>query len=121
MTTATPIKTNTIYTVCLGFCACDGWEDDTNEDGSTNYDNQPTTSRTVTVVLPSGATPFDVYCRADGLIDLTEVEGELSAEGGMGVDGDGCSITFDGREYTVPYDSILSTTSWDEFEMSVVR
>jgi len=104
------------YTVSLGYCAED-WDDGVLEDGSPNFDTQPTTTRTVSVSLPADATPFDIYCEADTLIDDAEVQQELNAEGGSGLDGDGIAIVRNDTnvEYSCSFDSIQPTTGWDKF------
>ena len=115
MTTA--IATRTIeYTVSLNYCATE-WVDAEGED-STDYDCQPTASRTVVVELPSNATPFDVYCVADADVNEDDILFELSEEGGAGMDGDGFTIAFDNKEYRIGYDSIRPTSSWSEFHVS---
>ena len=115
MTTAT--KTKTIeYAVTLNYCATE-WVDADGED-STDYECQPTASRTVVVELPSDATPFDVYCVADAEINDDDILFELSEEGGAGLDGDGFSIAFNSKEYSIGYDSIKPTASWSEYHVS---
>lgn len=46
--------------------------------GDINYDTQPSACRTVVLSLPSGSTPFDIYCAADSLIDDDAVWQELA-------------------------------------------
>jgi len=113
MTTITATKT-TEYTVTLGYAPTE-WEDGVLPDGNINYDTQPSACRTVVVTLPSGSTPFDIYCAADSLIDDAAVRAELEEQGASGLDGDGCCISFDGNEYQNSYDGLSPNTTWEEF------
>lgn len=115
MTTLAPVKT-TEYTVTLGYCATE-WVDAEGEDSS-DYDCQPLATRTVVVELPSNASPFDIYCEADALINDDDVAFELSEGGGSGLDGDGIIIAFDGKEFRNSYDAISATTTWSEFSVN---
>lgn len=116
MTTTIEPLTTTTYVVTMGFCA-KSWEDETLENGSINYDTQPTTCRTVEVRLPSNATPYGVYEAADSKIDDAEVLSELQDMGGTGIEGDGFEIL--NREtnttYSIGYDSIQPQHTWDQF------
>lgn len=114
MTTLAP--TTVKYFVTLRYCAED-WANSENEDGSTNYDTQPLTERSVVVYLPSDASPWDIYSTADELIDDDDVLAELNAAGGYGYDGDGLSIQREdiNTEFAVSYNSISPNTSWSEF------
>lgn len=114
MTTLAP--TTVKYLVTLRYCAED-WTDSTLDDGSTNYDTQPLTERSVVVYLPSDASPWDIYSTADEMIDDSDVLAELSAEGGTGYDGDGLSIQREdiNIEFDISYDTIQPDTSWDKF------
>ena len=114
MTTLAPTAIK--YLVTLRYCAED-WANSENEDGSTNYDTQPLTERSVVVYLPTNASPWDIYSAADELIDVSDVLAELAAEGGTGYDGDGFSIQREdiNTEFVIPYDTIKPNTSWDDF------
>ena len=106
----------TTYTITLGFCA-ETWDDDTTETGDVNYDTQPMAVRTVEATLASDATPFEIYCSADALIDLAEVQAELEADGGSGIAGDGICILnrTTNTEYSCNYDCVQPSTGWDKF------
>ena len=109
----TTLTATTEYTVTLGYCATEWLDPEGNP--SSNYDYQPLATRTVVVELPSNSTPFDIYCKADESINDDDVAFELSELGGTGLDGDGTTIAFDGKEYRNSYDSISPNTSWSEF------
>ena len=113
MTTTIATKT-TEYTVTLGYAPTE-WEDGVCPDGNPNYDTQPLTHRTVVVTLPTGSSPFDIYCAADDLIDDDAVREELKEQGAYGLDGDGTCIAFNGNEYQNSYDCVSPDTTWDEF------
>lgn len=116
MTKTIELLKTTTYVITMGYCA-ESWEDETLEDGSVNYDTQPTTCRTVEVTLPSDATPYGVYEAADAKIDDAEVLSELQDIGGTGIEGDGFEIL--NREtnttYSISYDSIEPQHTWDQF------
>ena len=119
MTAITATKT-TEYTVTIGYAPTD-WEDGVSPDGDINYDTQPSACRTVVVSLPSGSTPFDIYCAADSLIDDDAVRAELQEQGATGLDGDGVCISFDGNEYQVSYDCVPHDATWEQFSCHPLR
>ena len=115
-TTTIESLTTTTYVVTMGYCA-ESWENETLEDGSTDYDSQPCTTRTVEVELPTDATPFDVYGEADSRVDLDGVTAELEREGGVGVEGDGFETLNRATNtvYSISYDSISPDHTWEKF------
>ncbi len=116
MTTTIESLTTTTYVVTMGFCS-ESWEDETLEDGSINYDTQPSTCRTVEVTLPIDATPMGVYEAADAKVDDAEVLAELREMGGSGIEGDGFEILNKATNtiYSISYDSISREHTWDQF------
>ena len=107
------------FTVTMGY-APEGWENDTAEDGSINYDTQPLASRTVTVELPADAAPWEVYEAADELVDAERILQEFRDQDAYGLEGDGFSIhnSFTDLTYQISYDTIHHLDSWDKFFVS---
>ena len=119
MTTTLDKTQLTTFVVTMGY-APEGWEDDTNEDGSTNYDTQPLATRTVEVELPTTATPWEVYEAADELVDDESIRQQFRDQGAFGLDGDGFSIYNCSNDltYQISYDSIHHLDTWDKFFVS---
>ena len=80
------------------------------------FDNDPegdtpcTSSDPVTVTLPSDASPWDVYSEADALDEGPEETEDVSSW-----DGDGMTIDFDGKSYSLSGYQIKPETMWSDF------
>ena len=102
MTTATR---TTEYTITFHWVA-EAWTYENGEEG----DAPMSSSAPVTVTLPTGSTPWDVYSEADALDQGPAEDDDVSSW-----DADGMTIDFDGRSYSLSGYLIKPETTWSDF------
>ena len=102
--TITSTKT-TDYTVTFHWVA-EAWTYDSDENGEAPM----TSSDPVTVTLPTGSTPWEVYGEADAIDQGPEETADVSSW-----DGDGMTIDFDGKSYSLSGELIKPETQWSDF------
>ena len=98
------------YRVTFHWTAED-WADSTDEEGNYDYDNQPNADSTpVTVSLPDGASPWEVYGMADAVSELPPTDDEV-----FSWDADGMTIVFGDRSHFLSGYLINPDTTWAQF------
>ncbi len=112
MTTLYQAPTTTKFNVTF-YYAAESWEDMYTDDEEIDYDNQPTDEITVTLTLPSSATPYEVYEAADVAIKGPEEDDEVDSW-----DGDGLSIEFNDKEYRFEFNdpTLTREAAWDKLQ-----
>ena len=109
MTTLAPPQTID-YVVTFHWTA-EEWADSTDEQGNYRYDDQPNADSTpVTVSLPDGSSPWEVYGLADALAELPPTNDEV-----FQWDADGMTIAFGGRSFFLSGYLISPDTTWAQF------
>ena len=109
MTTLAPPQTIN-YTVTFHWTA-ESWADSTDEEGNYRYDDQPNADSTpVTVSLPDGASPWEVYGMADAVSELPPTDDEV-----FSWDADGMTIVFGDRSHFLSGYLINPNTTWAQF------
>ena len=99
--TITAIKT-TEYSVTFHWVA---------EDFNGDQDDAPmSSSDPVTVALPSGSTPWDVYSEAEALDKGPDKNSDV-----FSWDADGMTIDYDGTSYSLSGYLIAPETQWSDF------
>ena len=101
----TTISKTTKYIVTFDWVA-----EDWNMEEEEEMDPPMTSSDPVTVVLPSNATPWDVYNKAEVLDEGPEDDPDVYSW-----DGDGIHIEFDGKLYSLSGYMLSPTTKWSDF------
>lgn len=103
MTFTAARTTEYIVTFCW---VAEAWAYEAGESG----DAPMSSSDPVTVALPTGSSPWDVYSKAQALIKGPETNSDVS-----GWDDDGMTIFYDGKLYSLPGSLMAPETQWSDF------